>query len=149
VTVPAADANTTAPEPSAESHSATPGPAGLSAKAAELVLPIHRWWRRQRHSAARWWAWTERPLSLRAAWRLSTVDASRVPATGRWWLLLLWRASNGTDRLAWFALMLVAPSALQGPLRWAAARPARRIGTYILLALLAVVVFVLLPLKVS
>ena len=65
---------------------------------------------------ARWWVFTARPMSLRAAWRLSgAVDARRVPAgspiaTALWW----W--SNRTDRLLLFALAILAPTVLTGPL---------------------------------
>jgi len=75
-------------------------------------------------------------MSLRAAWRLSgAVDARRVPAgspiaTALWW----W--SNRTDRLLLFALAILAPTVLTGPLLWCAARPTRRCGLYLVLAAL-------------
>jgi hypothetical protein len=97
---------------------------------------------RQRLADARsrlrgWWLWTERPLSYAATWRLSAVDRRRLPKGGPWWLLKLWQVGNGSERLVWFAVMLLAPCGAQGMLRWAAARPTRRWGTYLLLALLA------------
>jgi hypothetical protein len=92
---------------------------------------------RARRLIARWWVFTSRPVSLRAAWRLSgVVDARRVPGgspvlAGVWW----W--SNRTDRLVLFALVVLAPTVLTGPLLWCAARPTRRAGLYLVLAGLA------------
>jgi hypothetical protein len=88
-------------------------------------------------AARRWWGFTARPSSLRAAWRLSVVDAKRIP--GRSGPLgTAWRVSNATDRLLMFALILAAPTAFTGPLRWIAARPTRRLGFYLVAAALAV-----------
>jgi hypothetical protein len=79
--------------------------------------------------------WTARPASLRASWRLSRVDRSRVPAD--WWpLRAVWLLSNATDRLALFVVLSVAPPFVQGPLRWLAQRPTRRWGFYLIAALL-------------
>lgn len=89
-----------------------------------------------RVGARRWWAFTARPSSLRAAWRLSAVDVKRIP--GRNGVLrIVWQVSNWTDRLALFALILAAPTVLTGPLRWLAARPTRRWGFYIVTVALA------------
>jgi hypothetical protein len=82
--------------------------------------------------------WTAQPVSLREAWRLSAIAPSRVPPRAPWWLVAGWRLSNWTDRLAWFLLMLIAPCGLQGPLRWLAVRPTRRLGTYVVAAGLVV-----------
>lgn len=90
-----------------------------------------------RRALASWWAWTSRPLSLRAVWRLSAVDAKRIPGNA-WPLRALWHVSNWTDRLALFALLLIAPTFLQGPLRWAATRPTRRWGVYLVVTAFAV-----------
>jgi sterol desaturase/sphingolipid hydroxylase (fatty acid hydroxylase superfamily) len=84
-------------------------------------------------SGRRWWAWTARPLSLRAAWALSAVDPKRIPGRSKT-LHLMWQASNATDRLFMFALILALPTALTGFLRWAAVRPTRRWGLYLVLA---------------
>jgi hypothetical protein len=92
-----------------------------------------------RSALAGWWVWTARPLSLRAAWRLSGADPRRLPPHAPWWLVELWRLSNLLDRRAWFVLMMLAPSGLQGPLRWLAVRPTRRLGTYIVVAALSAV----------
>jgi hypothetical protein len=90
-----------------------------------------------RLTGRRWWAWTSRPLSLRAAWTLSAVDEKRIPLRlGT--LGTLWRLSNATDRLLMFAVILAAPTVLTGPLRWIAARPTRRFGFYALTAAFAV-----------
>lgn len=88
--------------------------------------------------ARRWWAWTGRPMSLAALWRTSAVDEGRIPlrSEGLGWV---WRTSNWTDRLFMFALVLVAPTFLTGPLRWLAARPTRRLGFYVLVAIGATV----------
>jgi hypothetical protein len=94
-----------------------------------------------RRGLSRWWAWTERPLSLRGTWRASAVNTARVPL-GDGGLALLWKISNATDRLIMFALVLVAPTVLTGPLRWITARPTRRYGFYlIVLALTGAAVF--------
>jgi hypothetical protein len=94
-----------------------------------------------RLAASRWWAWTARPLSLRASWRLSAIDPKRVPAKSGA-LHLLWRISNCTDRFAMFLLVLLAPTALTGPLRWLAGRPTRRAGFYLVTAFAVVVLLV-------
>ena len=92
---------------------------------------------RTRTRLARWWVFTARPMSLRAAWRLSgAVDAKRVP-TGSPLVVALWWWSNRTDRLLLFTLAILAPTLLTGPLLWCAARPARRVGLYLVLAGLA------------
>lgn len=81
---------------------------------------------------ARWWAWTSRPLSLRAAWALSAVDPARIPNKSGI-LRALWRISNATDRIILFALTMLAPTCVTGPLRWLALRPTRRYGLYLTL----------------
>jgi hypothetical protein len=90
-----------------------------------------------RLAGRRWWAWTARPLSLRAMWALSAIDEKRIPgkSTG---LRLLWKVSNYSDRLAMFGLVAVAPTFLAGPLRWLVVRPTRRWGFYIVTTVLAV-----------
>ena len=92
-------------------------------------------------SARRWWAFTARPLSLRALWRVSAVDPRRVPASSGTWTAL-WRWSNRTDRLSMFALIFLAPTGLTGPLRWITARPTRRIAFYLLTALFVAYVLI-------
>ncbi len=87
-------------------------------------------------AARRWWAFTARPASIRALWRLSAVELKRVPGKNAG-LALAWRISNWTDRLAMFAFIAVAPTALTGPLRWCAVRPTRRIALYLVTAALA------------
>lgn len=88
-------------------------------------------------AARRWWGFTARPSSLLAAWRLTAVDPKRIP--GRSGALhVLWSVSNATDRLLIFAVILVAPTGLTGPLRWIAARPTRRWGCYLVTTALAV-----------
>lgn len=95
-----------------------------------------------RLAARRWWAWTARPLSLRAAWRLGAADMRRVPLR-HVGLARLWQVSNATDRVVMFALVLLVPTVLTGPLRWLAARPTRRVGFYLLVAA-SVVTFTLI-----
>ena len=93
--------------------------------------------RRSRRWVDRWWVYTARPMSLRVAWRLSgAVDTTRVPgcspaAAAVWW----W--ANRTERLLLFAVVILAPTVLTGPLLWCAARPSRRLGLYVVLAGLA------------
>lgn len=80
--------------------------------------------------ASSWWAWTSRPLSLKATWSASAVEPGRVPNKSRS-LTILWRISNATDRLLIFAVILLAPTAATGGLRWIACRPTRRWGFYL------------------
>lgn len=95
--------------------------------------------RRRGGPIARWWVLVSRPMSLRAAWRLSgVVDATRVPG-GSPVLAAVWWWSNRTDRLVLFALAILAPAVATGPLLWCAARPSRRWGLYVVLAGLLVV----------
>ena len=84
---------------------------------------------------SRWWGFTARPLSLRALWRLSAVDRTRAPANSAG-LAAAWHISNWSDRPIMFALILLAPTGLTGPLRWIAQRPTRRVGLYLTLAAL-------------
>jgi hypothetical protein len=98
---------------------------------------VGNWLRVVSLAGRRWWVWTARPTSLRVTWRQSAVDPKRIPGKAgalRW----LWLLSNGSDRLLMFALLFVAPSGLQGPLRWIAPRPTRRWGAYLIAAVLAV-----------
>lgn len=88
-------------------------------------------------AARRWWAFTARPVSLRALWRLSAVDPKRIPGK-HGGLHAAWFVSNWTDRLLMFALITLAPTALTGPLRWAATRPTRRWGLYLVTVALTV-----------
>ena len=90
-----------------------------------------------RLAGRRWWAWTARPSSLRAAWVLSAIDPKRIPGKSGA-LRLLWQVSNWTDRLALFGLIMLAPTGVTGPLRWIAARPTRRWGFYLVLTASAV-----------
>ncbi|WP_344613385.1 hypothetical protein [Dactylosporangium salmoneum] len=76
-------------------------------------------------------------MSIRALWRLSAVDNTRIPAQSGT-LHTLWQVSNWTDRLLMFALILLLPTALTGPLRWIAVRPTRRVGFYLVAAALTV-----------
>lgn len=89
-------------------------------------------WAGTRAAGRNWWAWTAQPASLADTWTASKVDPRRVPGNAGT-LSVLWRISNATDRLIMFALILAAPTALTGPLRWAATRPTRRWGLYIAL----------------
>ena len=97
---------------------------------------------RARRTMARWWVFTARPMSLRAAWRLSgVVDTKRIP-DGSPLLGAVWWWSNRTDRLLLFALAIAAPTVLTGPLLWCAARPSRRFGLYLALTGLVVLLLV-------
>ncbi|QKW17385.1 hypothetical protein HUT12_23340 [Verrucosispora sp. NA02020] len=84
----------------------------------------------------RWWLWTDRPLSLAAMWRTTAVDVRRIPARSEG-LRLAWLISNHTDRYLMVALLLVAPTFLQGPLRYLTARPVRRWLFYLVFAAFA------------
>jgi hypothetical protein len=98
---------------------------------------IDRWVDITRSAAGSWWLLTTRPLSMRAAWKASRlVDPHRVPLRSRP-LQLAWRWSNRTDRILLFALALLAPSCLMGPLLWVAARPSRRLGFWLVVLALA------------
>lgn len=86
-------------------------------------------------SARQWWMWVERPPSLRAMWRLSDYQPHRVhkgsPQAAR-----VWRVMNYTERPMLFVLTVLAPGFLQPLLRWAFQRPTRRVGVYVVTALL-------------
>ena len=79
---------------------------------------------------ANWWVWTAQPASFAGTWAGSKVDRSRIPANNTV-LFVLWQVSQWTDRLVMFALILALPAILTGPLRWCAARPARRYTLYL------------------
>jgi hypothetical protein len=83
-----------------------------------------------------WWAWAQRPPSLRTMWRLSDYQPHRVHAGNRN-LSRVWKIMNVTERPALFLVVLLAPGFLQPLLRWAFQRPTRRVGLYIVTALLA------------
>jgi hypothetical protein len=83
---------------------------------------------RFRSAVGRWWLLTAQPMSIQDAWRAScAVEPERIPLRSRP-LRLAWRWSNRTDRVLLFALALLVPSCLMGPLLWVAARPTRRLG---------------------
>ena len=83
---------------------------------------------RFRRAVAGWWLLTARPMSIQDAWQASgAVEPERIPLRSRP-LRLAWRWSNRTDRVLLFALGLLIPSCLMGPLLWVAARPTRRLG---------------------
>jgi len=90
-----------------------------------------------RTACLQWWVWVARPPSLRAVWRMSAVDRTRVPAESRA-LLIAWHWSNATDRLILFGLLLIAPTVVAGPLRWITARPTRRWAVYGLFGVVSV-----------
>lgn len=85
--------------------------------------------------------WTARPDSQQAAWAASRVDRKRVPNDSGP-LRVLWKISNGTDRLLLFALIQIVPTVLQGPLRWIAQRPTRRIGLYLVVGALTITLLI-------
>lgn len=91
--------------------------------------------------ASSWWVWTAQPLSLQEMWRLSAVDPKRIPNDAGL-LRLAWKASNGTDRLLMFLLVLLVPTALTGPVRWLTCRPTRRYGLYLVTVLLVVALLI-------
>lgn len=86
-------------------------------------------------AVAGWWGLHVRPLSTADAWNLSKVDPSRVPLNAGL-LRALWQVSNWTDRLLIFAIVQVAPTFTQAPLRWIAVRPSRRWAIYLTLTAL-------------
>ena len=88
-----------------------------------------------RRKIAGWWGWTTRPPTLRELWAASKIDRRRIPADSTP-LRALWAISNATDRLLLLALILAVPTCLQAPLRAIAVRPTRRLGTYLIVALL-------------
>lgn len=113
----------------------------VTQRAGNIVVAATGIWSSAVRAGARWWAWTARPMSLRASWRASAVDPRRVPLRHAW-LLRAWRVSNATDRIVMFALVLAAPTVFTGPLRWLAARPTRRFGFYLVVTAFAVYVLV-------
>lgn len=87
-----------------------------------------------------WRGFISRPMSVKEAWELSAViDARRIPGDKKgfagWW----WYWSNRSDRLLLFASLLVVPTFLNKPLLWAAVRPTRRWGMYVVLFALYVI----------
>lgn len=95
-----------------------------------------RWKSTAAAATRRWWVFTSRPMSLRVAWRLSgVIDAKRVPG-GSPLLAAAWWWSNRTDRLILFALAVLAPTILTGPILWCAVRPSRRLGLYAVVGVL-------------
>lgn len=119
---------------------------------------IRQQWEAARSWLATWWLRTVEPASYREAWRQSRYDPARVPSGAPWWVPWLWRLSNGTDRMLWFAVTAPLPSRLRPTprwaparhvarvalflMRWAAVRPTRRLGAYLLLAVLLAAVSV-------
>lgn len=77
-----------------------------------------------------WWGLHVRPLSTAEAWTLSRLDKARIPSDSAL-IRALWAVSNWTDRLIMFAVIQVAPTFVQAPLRWIACRPTRRYGFYL------------------
>lgn len=86
-------------------------------------------------------AWTARPDSLAGTWAASAVDGRRIPNTSRAFRAL-WTISNFTDRLIMFALILIAPTLLTGPLRHLAQRPTRRYGLYLTVLALTITLLI-------
>lgn len=67
-------------------------------------------------------------------WHLSGFDPARVHK-GNVGLASTWKVMNGTERLAMFVLIVVAPGFLQPLLRWVFQRPTRRVGFWLALLL--------------
>jgi len=89
--------------------------------------------RRGRWLVARWWVFTTGPPSVAAVWRLSgVVDTRRIPG-GSSRLAALWWWSIRLDRVVLVALATLA-LLVAGPLLWCAARPSRRLGLYLVVA---------------
>lgn len=89
---------------------------------------------------ATWWGFVREPMAVAEAWKASNViDARRVPANSQL-LAVAWWWSNRTDRVLLFAILMVLPTFLNGPLLWCAVRPSRRIGLYAVLLVLFVVI---------
>ncbi len=84
--------------------------------------------------ARTWWAFTEQPPTFADTWEQSKVDIRRVPDRDAR-LYTAWVWANRTERILFCALLLLAPTFLQGPLRWVAPRITRRISTYLLILL--------------
>jgi hypothetical protein len=79
-------------------------------------------------AAVTWIGVTRRPVTIREAWRRSgSLDKDRIPA-GSNLLAFFWTISNVTDRLFLFALVVICPTGLLGPLLYVAERPMRRVG---------------------
>lgn len=81
-------------------------------------------------AVAGWWGLHVQPLSAADVWALSKVDPARIPLNAGL-LRALWLVSNWTDRLAVFAVIQIAPTFLQAPLRFLAVRPTRRWALYL------------------
>jgi hypothetical protein len=80
-------------------------------------------------------------MSLAAVWRLSgVVDTRRVPGGPSSRLAAVWWWSIRTDRVLLVAAAVLAV-AVAGPLLWCAARPSRRVGLYVVVAGLLLVLW--------
>ncbi len=90
-----------------------------------------------RLAVRRWFAFAKRAPSVRAAWRMSGIDARRIPA-GSPMLATAWWWSQRTDRLVLFGLVVVLLLAAGG-LLWCGQRPSRRLGLAVVLVLLVTV----------
>lgn len=107
----------------------------------KLTAPIMRLFTTAHVSGHRWWAWTDRPPSLRAIWAMSDLDPARVHK-GSPTLTGVWRWMNRTERPVLFLLVVVAPGFVQPLLRWVFVRPTRRAGFWVAVSLIAVFLLV-------
>ena len=123
---------------------AAPAPAGQTATA-EADKPTGPGWftrTRQRIATAisNWWGFVAEPMSVGEAWRESgRIVAHRIPADSKL-LAFLWAVDNHTGRPFLFVLLGSLPTWANGPLLWCAAKPARRLGLYVVVILLLLAV---------
>ena len=94
----------------------------------------------------KWWTGEVRGASLAQTWRLSgEVVPERIPGGSLSRAARVWWVMNHTERVLLFALIMLVslvPALLTAPLMWCAARPTRRVGLYVVVALLAVLLIV-------
>lgn len=128
-----------------------PRPAGPPPTTAEVTVeptpadelasgdPAHRRVRQATATAAATWlGFYRQPPSVRDAWYLSeSMDRARIPAESGL-LAAAWWIANWTERIVLFAVVLLL-LVLAATGLWIVARPARRIGLYIVLAVVFVI----------
>lgn len=134
-TIPATDQHTNAPQDT-DPRPADTGDDTDPQPAAPTRPPLKD---RLAHAITSWWAWIAEPMSLAEGWRRSgVVIAARVPA-GSSLAAWCWWWSNRTDRVLLFAVLMITPTFLNGPVLWCAERPTRRWGLYLVLVLLGAI----------
>jgi len=89
--------------------------------------------------AGGWRGFVTHPMPVKEAWERSwIIDRRRIPADSSWWYWW-WYWSNRTDRILLFGVLMILPTALNKPVLYAAQRPTRRWGMYLVVFCLLVI----------